>query len=160
MIRATTLMAICALFAADAALAQSSKLLEQIEQNRQTLILKAPLTLDATPVEELPAARLWFHVRSDRQGVRATRLAATLEAMHETGEIARGIELRPVQTVNFGPSEGQIRYFKEEDEATAQQIADIAGDMGLTLEPVSMVEKFADVDWIEVGHLEIWFPSR
>lgn len=143
-----------------AAAAQSLLLLEQIEENRQTLTLKAPLTFRLPEAILLPDAQLWMHVQNRLQSQRAGRLAEVLGEGVEVGGVARQIEIWPTQVVDFGPNEGQVRYFKPEDRATAERIAEIAGDMGLELAPTSMVESFAGADYLEIGHLEIWFPKR
>lgn len=125
-----------------------------IEQNRRALGKLGGVEDEVSP------ARIWIHARSAEQGPLVDEMGKLLEDGVDLGAATRRVEMQPVQLVETGPTVSQVRYFRAGDAETARQVADQLAKAGWRLQPRSLVEEFADVDWIDEGHIEIWLSEK
>ena len=131
------------------------KLLELIEKNSGGLT--RALTL---PTGALEPSAIWIHIRTPDQQEEAAKIADLLREGVHLGPVTRGVELQPVQMVEVGPGEAQVRYFKSEDRATANEIARRMADAGIPAGAADFVDAFRDASFIETGHIEIWLADK
>ena len=121
---------------------------------------RAPVEAPATGVapdelEITTPARVWVHVREPEATPVAETLAELLSGSVAVGTVDRPIEMMPVQVVDDGPRQSQVRLFREVDRETAESIAEqlIAQLPDITV--VDFTAAYAEASWIEPGHIEI-----
>lgn len=103
--------------------------------------------------EESTSPRLWLHVRSDDQMQVAQEILNSLTD-HDPGMIS--VKPLPVQKVDIGPDESQLRYFKDVDEEQVQQLLGQLKQLIPDLVLRDLSDDFANVGWIKPGHYELW----
>ncbi len=123
-----------------------------IKQNIQDAAKSYDRTLSPVQRSTEPA-RLWVHVRSDSQERIGDEI---LNIVTDTKLEERSIEWKPVQVVDFGPRESQLRYFKRQDESEARELFGILRGLIPQLELKDLSRQFARVGWIKSGHYELW----
>ncbi len=139
---------------AQSAREQEETILDLIELNNGELTRTLVL-----PSSEVTPSKIWIHIRSPDQRDEAAKISNLLQEGVHLGRVTRSVDLRPVQEVGFGPDAAQVRYFKEEDRATANEIARQLTEAGLATTSENFVEAFKDASYIDVGHIEIWLPE-
>lgn len=144
--------------AADKDLASEDIILDLIDKNAEN---SYSATRSWTERSALPSpSKVWIHIRTDTQVNDADKIATLLSGGVHLGPVTRDVDLKPVQRVEIGPDgAAQVRYFKREDQATANEIARTLTQAGLPTHPESFVEEFRDATYIDVGHIEIWLPE-
>lgn len=103
--------------------------------------------------DKLGPPRLWLHVRSDNQIQVAEDILNSLTD-DDLGVI--DVESLPVQKVDFGPNESQLRYFKDVDDEQVRQLLDELKRLIPDLVLRDLSNEYADVGWIKPGHYELW----
>ena len=141
--------------AGDPTIASEDTILKLIDRNAEIPRTRAL----SFGVEELAPSKIWIHIRTPEQRADAAAIAEMLEGGVRMGPVTRGVNLWPVQEVTIGPEAAQVRFFKDEDRATANEIARRLTEAGLPTTPESFVEAFKDASYIDVGHIEIWLPD-
>jgi len=108
----------------------------------------AVLEADPEAAEILP--RVYIHIRSEEQRPPAAALG---EALERAGFVVPGIE----RLVDIGPSESELRYFRntEREVADAERAAAVLSAADLALEP-KFVPGFEDSTKIRPRHYELW----
>lgn len=89
--------------------------------------------------------RIYIHIRSEDDRMRARALGQQLEAF---GYTVPGVE----RLTEIGPPSAQLRFFREEDEAGAKLIAQQLRRLGVTVKPHETSGR------VRPGHYELWFP--
>ncbi len=133
---------------------EEKTILDLIERNNGELTRALVL-----PSSQVTPSKIWIHIRSPEQRDEASEISDLLQDGVRLGRVTRSVDLRPVQEVGFGPDAAQVRYFKEEDRATANEIARRLTDAGIATTSENFVEAFKGASYIDVGHIEIWLPE-
>ena len=149
MMRQIVLAGVALAFASQQVHAQLDELIEQNIRDAEKSYEKS-LNVGEQRTE---TPRVWLHVRSDSQKQVAQEI---LNSLKEDKLHGRSIELKPVRTVDFGPDESQLRYFKQVDEEEVQVLLELLKKLipGLVLRDLS--KQYAQAGWIKPGHYELW----
>jgi hypothetical protein len=142
--------------AADPSTANEDTILDLIEKNYEFQRSRS-LTGEDT---DLSSSKIWIHIRNPAQRAEATKITEVLGDGVSLGPVRRDIDWRPVQQVTVGPDDAQVRYFKDEDRATANEIARRLTEAGIATRSANFVDAFKDVSYIDVGHIEIWLGDE
>lgn len=105
------------------------------------------------PQRATEPVQLWVHIRSASQKPLAEEILGRV-AKARPG--APRIEQKPVQTVDSGPRNTQLRFFKKPDEAQARELFEILRPLIPQLELKDLSRDYGDVGWIKPGHFELW----
>jgi hypothetical protein len=129
---------------------------ELIQQNVQD----AEKSYDRTvsPIEtQSTTFRLWIHVPTEKQRRVGEEI---LEKFADTDSDGKGIENNPIQIIDNGPPDTQLRYFKKED---APQAAELLSKLKKFIPNISLKDfsgQYSNIRWIKPGHLELWLSPR
>ena len=102
-------------------------------------------------------ARLWIHVQKENQEKLAQVIldeVAKIEFKQWT------VEQKPIQKVNSGPRNSELRYFKKQDQTQAQELFNTLKKLIPQLKIRDLSDKYESVDWIKPGHYELWFSPN
>lgn len=129
--------------------------LEDLIDRNQQAIEKSYRDLEqkVAPESALPPARLWIHQRAAAQDGVVAGLTETAKTLALPGG---PIELKPVQTVGFGPRESQLRFFRDADRARAHRLAEALRELVPSLVVRDFSAQYVGVSWLKPGHLELW----
>jgi len=135
--------------------ANCGNLNELINKNIQDATRAYEKTLTS---EQQPAklARLWVHIRTDRQEKLAHIILNEIVKM-EFNQWA--VEQKPIQKVGVGPKNSELRYFKKQDQTQAQELFNELRKLIPQLKISNLSDKYESVDWIKPGHYELWLSS-
>lgn len=101
--------------------------------------------------------RLWIHVRSQEQmmAIKKPEIEAWLESIKLDD---KKIDLRPIELVDSGPKESQLRFFFKQDINQADQFLKKLKD-GL---PLLQLKDFSGQyeNILEPGHFELWLAPE
>lgn len=133
-----------------------AELPELIQQNVQNAAqsydrTSSPLQLSTEP------ARLWVHVRSDRQKEIGKKL---LEIVTNSNLERRKIESKPLQLVDGGPEKSELRFFKRQDKTEAAELLEMLRKHIPQLELNDLSRQYANVGWLQSGHYELWLSPK
>jgi hypothetical protein len=125
-----------------------------IEQNIRSAVSSSGRLSGEAKKETL---QLWIHVRSEPQKREVQSKLGWFRSLQVGG---RKVDVRPIQLVNNGPPQSQLRFFKEVDRAQAQtlvaEIRQAVPDVVLQ----NMSGQYQQVSWVDPGHFEFWLaPS-
>lgn len=110
------------------------------------LLLKSTEKTRETP-------RLWIHVRSSTQEKTIQDAGVWLKSISLGG---RTIEVRPIQILNTGPSESQLRFFRIQDKKEAEQLLHELKKALPQLQLKDFSRQYQGIDWLKPGHYELW----
>ncbi|KWC36272.1 hypothetical protein WL51_19345 [Burkholderia ubonensis] len=101
--------------------------------------------------------KLWIHVRTESQ---KQIVQGNLDWFKSLDVGGRKIELRPIQLVDSGPQQSQLRYFRSSDQDRAQALlAEIRKAVPHAVLR-DMSDQYQQVSWIEPGHFELWLAPN
>jgi len=106
-----------------------------------------------SPEETRGAPRLWLHVRSSAQEKTIQETGVWLKSISLGG---RTIEVRPIQILNTGPSESQLRFFRIQDKNEAEQLFHELKKALPQLQLKDFSRQYQSIDWLKPGHYELW----
>lgn len=130
----------------------SAQLYEMIEKNvKQSAKSYEQVVSSSQEKSEKP--RLWIHVRSRVQEKMVLAASNWLQGI-TLGK--RTIDLRPVQSVDAGPPESQLRYFKTRDKNEAEQLFRELKKALPRLQLKDFSRQNQGLDWLKPGHYELW----
>jgi hypothetical protein len=132
--------------------AHSAGLNELIQQNVKDSTRSYDQVLRQTAPER-PAPRLWIHVRSKEQKNAVTGIRDWLEQIEIKGH---KLDLRPIQLVESGPKDSDLRFFKKQDRETAEALFADLKKVIPSLELKDLSSQYRSVDFIKPGHYELW----
>lgn len=95
--------------------------------------------------------RVYFHIRSEEQRVRAAALAKSLTQAGAV--IVPGIHL-----VSRGPSKTELRYFRKAEKSEAEAIAAALQAEGLLVD-IKLIPGYEDSTAIRPRHFELWLAA-
>ena len=111
-----------------------------------------------SPIEQrMQPSRLWIHLRSESQKKVGEEI---FKAVSDIKLMGRGIERKPLQFVDFGPRESQLRYFKERDEPEAKELMNILRRLIPEIKLKDFSREYAHINWIKTGHFELWLSPE
>ncbi|MEM9031083.1 MAG: hypothetical protein AAGB18_00425 [Pseudomonadota bacterium] len=139
----------------DRSIASEDTILKLIDRNSEIPRTRA-LTFGA---QELAPSKIWIHIRTPEQRADAAAILEMLEDGVRMGPVTRDVSLSPIQEVSIGPETAQVRFFKDEDRTTANEIARQLSEAGMPTAATSFVDAFKDASYIDIGHIEIWLPD-
>jgi hypothetical protein len=101
--------------------------------------------------------QLWIHVRSEPQKREVEGKIGWFRSLQVGG---RKVDVRPIQLVNTGPPQSQLRFFKQADMAQARtlvaEIRKAVPDVVLQ----NMSGQYQQVSWVDPGHFEFWLAPN
>lgn len=108
-------------------------------------------------ISEKPAVaellpRIYIHIRDESQRDPARRLAGSLQK--------RGYIVPGIQKVESGADYAQVRYFKDSDADTANQIAAALKELGLRDARADEIKGYENSTAIRPGHFELWLAPN
>jgi len=133
-----------------------AQLNELIQQNVQDAAQSYERT--SSPIQRsAESARLWVHVRNDRQKEIGEKLLKIVTNGNVEG---RKIEAKPIQLVDVGPNNSQLRFFKREDEKEATELVEMLRKYIPELQLRDLSSQYANVVWLKSGHYELWLSPE
>ncbi|MFC1825558.1 hypothetical protein ACFL9T_22840 [Thermodesulfobacteriota bacterium] len=96
--------------------------------------------------------RVYFHVRNASQKSRVNKYIETL--------IKNGFVVPKVRTVDFGPSNSEIRYFRKEEKEEAKKAMEILINEGLNISLRDLSQKYQESTSIRPRHYELWLKPN
>lgn len=121
-----------------------------IDQN-VTYTRRSAQELTAQP-EKAPA-RLWIHIRGKDQTTFAQEIYGRLKTVELNG---RKVFAQPLQLVGSGPKNNELRFFKGEDSADAQELLKHLRGAMPNIQLKDLSAAYGGVGWIKPGHYELW----
>jgi hypothetical protein len=121
-----------------------------IEQNIKAA-KSASERLGGDPTKGTP--QLWIHVRSAAQ---QQEVQGNLEWFKHLQVAGRNVDVRPIQQVNAGPQQSQLRFFRSADQSQAQTLLTQLRKSIPSLALQDMSSQYRQVSWIDPGHFELW----
>ncbi len=112
-------------------------------------------TDDGVRVGSLPA-RVYVHIAEESQESFANQLQ---QALTKANFIAPGVENVGAKPHIKIPLQTEIRYFKDEDKAEAQEIANLLKRMNPALQLLDAPRKVGNGKGARPRHFEIWFAK-
>ncbi|MDD2775737.1 MAG: hypothetical protein PHU06_07270 [Gallionella sp.] len=106
-----------------------------------------------TALQPASAVQLWVHVRGDSQIALAQEILAQVAKTTFKQQI---VEQKPIQKVEAVPPKSQLRYFKKQNQAQAQELFDMLRQLIPELELSDVSSKYEKAGWIRSGHFELW----
>lgn len=100
-------------------------------------------------------SRLWIHLHSENKEKLGEQI---YKEIHKANLQEVRVEIMPFQIVVFGPSESQLRYFKEEDNSEAQKLFEVLHALLPDLKLKDFSSDYLHSTWIERGQFELWIP--
>ncbi len=140
-----------ALLPTESAMAQLPGL---IERNIQSAVKSSRRAIE-DPQNAAP--QLWIHVRSDAQ---KREVAQKLDWFKTLQVAGRKVEVEPIQVVSTGPSQSQLRFFKEADQERAQALLAELRKAVPTLALQDLSSQYRQATWIDSGHFELWLAPN
>jgi hypothetical protein len=113
-----------------------------------TVTPAAPAAAGAEASHVVPT--VYVHVRSQRERDRLQSIARTLAS--------QGIRVVDVKVMSKGPSVADLRYFRDEDKATALTVQKAMVSAGVTLPKLSRMNGYENST--RPGHLEAWLGTE
>jgi hypothetical protein len=130
----------------------NSGLRDLIQQNIQDAEKSYEQTI--SPVEQQRKTfSLWINVSGERQIKIGEKI---LKRIADTDLGGKDIESKPIQIVEDGPRNTQLRYFKKED---APQAAELLSELEKFIPNINLKDysrQYSNLSWIKPGHLELW----
>jgi hypothetical protein len=123
------------------------KLNEQIKQNVDNAAKSYQQLINKEP------ARLWIHVRSEQQLQLLQSIAVWLKPMSS-------LKVEPMKIVKEGPKKTQLRFFSKLDKEDAGELLKKLQNFFPQLELQDMSSEYQGMDWITMGHYELWLASE
>ena len=113
--------------------------------------------LGADTEQMAQAPRLWVHVRNIKQEKAVKDISSWLNSI-----VLNGIKVsfRPIQLVESGPSESQLRFFKQQDREQAEELLIELKKVLPVLQLRDFSNQFKDIGWIKRGHYELWLAPN
>jgi hypothetical protein len=97
--------------------------------------------------------QLWIHVRSEEQ---KRAVQGKIEWFRSLAIAGQKVEVRPIQVVNAGPQQSELRFFRRADQTQAQALlAEVKKGIPPTVLK-DMSSQYQQVGWIGQGHYELW----
>ncbi|MBL8028907.1 MAG: hypothetical protein JNL74_20955 [Fibrobacteres bacterium] len=140
------------LIAIIAAVSVNAQLDKLIQKNVDISIKSSSKLLRSTDTTA-NVLRLWIHLKD----------STSLKAVSDSIDLFKRIKIQnttinvmPIQIVNKNIQTNELRFFKESDKLTAEEIAkDLKKSLpGLKLK--NMTSQYRNIKWIQKGHFEIW----
>ncbi len=132
--------------------ASSATLNELINQNIEDAT-NAYDKMQSTAQQPATAVQLWVHIRHDNQQNLAQEI---LDKVAKTEFQQQIVEQKPIQKVATAPAKSQLRYFKKQNQAQAQELFDLLRQLIPTLELSDVSSQYEKAGWIRAGHFELW----
>jgi hypothetical protein len=134
----------------------NSGLRDLIQENIQDAEKSYEQTI--SPIEQQRKTfSLWINVSGERQ-IRLGEEIRKRIADTDLGE--KGIENKPIQLVDNGPPNNQLRYFKKEDAPHAAELLSVLRKFIPNINLKDYSRQYSDINWITPGHLELWLSPR
>lgn len=103
------------------------------------------------------APQLWIHVRTAPQMTEAQGKVDWFKTIQVSGQ---AVDVRPIQIVNSGPQQNQLRFFRPADRAQAQALLTELKKAIPVIALQDMSSQYRQASWIDSGHFELWLaPS-
>jgi hypothetical protein len=101
--------------------------------------------------------RLWIHVPTEKQRRVGKEI---LKRFAESGLDEKEIENNPIQVIDNGPPDTQLRYFKKEDLSQASELLSKLKRFIPNISLKDFSRQYSNIKWIKPGHLELWLSPR
>lgn len=98
-------------------------------------------------------SRLWIHLRTEKQMKLGEEIYQQLTKANLPGI---DIEKKPIQLVNYGPRDSQLRYFNAKDEPNAKKLLEALRVLFPKLDIKDFSSEYSNIQWIKPGHFELW----
>jgi hypothetical protein len=123
---------------------------EQERLNARIATLERALSPTAAPMSTDIAARVYIHIRDDGQRESASRVAEMLRG--------NAYNVPGIQRLGSGPNSTELRYFRTVEEAEANRVGALLGDLGVTVN-VRYIPGSESSTSIRPRHYELWFSA-
>ena len=135
--------------------AVSGMLNELIEQNVYGTARPSRQSIENVQQGVMP--RLWIHVRSNEQ---QKAVSDKLDWFRRIQLNGINIEIRPIQLVQSGPAESQLRFFRKQDKAEAVQLLRELRKILPQLRLQDLSERYKNYEAAYAGHYELWLAPN
>lgn len=98
-------------------------------------------------------ARLWIHIRTQDQTTFAQEIYSRLTAVDLNG---RKISAQPLQVVDNGPRNNELRFFRREDSVDAQELLKHLRRAIPNVQLKDLSAAYRGVESVGPGHYELW----